>query len=94
MTYDCAPIDQVFAERGAVVVPFDYGSNAWLDVPDDLKLSKRIEFPAGGGIWEYKSKSTGRRFLLWWWDYEPSTAADGSRNGNHHFCGMYELKGE
>jgi len=83
-------VDTVLQNSGAGIVPFDYDNNTWLDLPDDMELETTIELPVGG-IWEYASESTGRRFLLYWWDYEPSTAPDGSRRGNHHFCGMYEV---
>lgn len=90
MNYDCTLVDQIFAERGATVVPWDSVNYGWKELPDDIELDKIIEFPNDGGIWEYKSPSTGRRFVLWFWSYKSSTAPDGTRNGNHHFCGMYE----
>jgi hypothetical protein len=90
MPYDCAPIDSAFLAQGAEVVPFDAAAYGWVNLPTDVKLHRKIDFPDDGGIWEYKSESTGRRFVLWWWSYEPSTAPDGTRNGNHAFCGFYE----
>lgn len=91
MDYDCRVVDTMFFDRGATVVAWDSVNYGWKDLPDDLDLDKVIDFPDDGGIWEYKSASTGRKFVLWFWSYEASTALDGTRNGNHHFCGMYEM---
>jgi len=90
VNYDCTLIDAVYADKGAVIVPFDYASNNWIGLPDDMKRAKnRTE--DGRKVWRYTSKETGREFELVWFDYETSTAPDGTRLGSHHFCGMYEL---
>lgn len=91
VNYDCTPIDTAFTNQGAVIVPFNATLYKWVDLPNDLRLKSKIDFPDGGGIWEYVSKGTKRRFLLFWWSYEASTAPDGTKAGNHDFCGMYEI---
>lgn len=88
MTYDCTAIDNRYLENGYTIAVFDYTANTWPDLPDDLKRAKnRTEDKRK--VWVYTSEETGMEYVLYWFDYEVSTAPDGSRRGNHNFCGMY-----
>lgn len=89
MNYDCTPIDTRYLKNGYTIAVFDYTANTWPELPDDLGRPKIKKLADGRKEWTYHSKETDMDYVLYWIDYEVSTAPDGSRRGNHNFCGVY-----
>lgn len=76
---DCRQIEALTG--GVEETWLGYDSGGW-DLPEDAKITDRIDF-AQGGIWEMTAKSTpGVRWLFVFGDYE----VDGTPAGAHHFC--------
>lgn len=90
--YDCAAIDAEYAANGWQLVPFEWTADyyGWVGLPDDLGRPKVRKGSDGRKRWTYTSKGSGRVFELYWFNYEVSTAPDGSKAGSHNFCGLYE----
>lgn len=84
---DCRQVEAITG--GTELEWLDDGSGyGYWDLPDDLKLTDKVDF-AVGGIWQYEAESEpGWRYIWWWGDYEPGTDSQGDHLGNHNFCAV------